>query len=75
MGFAMSVDPLFSFAPYSTVGREKAVAVAEKFTAFLYELEELLPGGSREVSIIRTKLEEASFYAKKALRNYKENLA
>ena len=71
----MSINPLFSTTPLSTEGMEKYVAISEAFTKLVSELEELLPGNSREVSIVRTKLEEASFYAKKALRNYVSNRA
>jgi len=71
----LEVDPLFSFTTMSTEGKEKTIAIAEAFTTFLRQLEELLPGNSREISIVKTKLEEASFYAKKALRNYEGNRA
>ena len=71
----LEVDPLFSFTTMSTEGKEKTVAIAEAFTTFLRQLEEILPGNSREISIVKTKLEEASFYAKKALRNYEGNRA
>ena len=69
------IDPLFNYTAMSEAGKEKSVIIAEKFTTLLRDLEEILPGGSREISILKTKLEEASFYAKKALRNYEGNRA
>ena len=71
----MMINPLFASTLYSEVGKNKIFALREGFTFFLERVEELLPGNSRELSIIRTKLEEASFYAIKALRNYEENRA
>ena len=49
--------------------------IRSSFTLLLNQLENELPGNSREISIIRTKLEEASFYAVKAVRNYEGNRA
>ena len=69
------IDPLFGYTALSEDGRNKVQVIAERFTQLLRQLEELLPGGSREISILKTKLEEASFYAKKALRNYEGNRA
>lgn len=71
----MIIDPLFSSIGLSNTGLDKASGISEAFTRLLLTLGDTLPGNSREISIIKTKLEEASFYAKKALRNYKENLA
>lgn len=70
----MIIDPLFSFTPLSEEGKSKAVKVAELFTSLFEELESICPKG-REFSIVRTKLEEASFYAKKSLVNYGGNRA
>lgn len=47
----MSINPLFSTTPLSTEGMEKYVAISEAFTKLVSELEELLPGNSREVSM------------------------
>lgn len=49
--------------------------IAVAFSDLLFALEDILPGNNREFAIAKTKLEEASFFAKKALRNYKENVA
>ena len=69
------INPLFSTVVLSAAGIEKVNVIRDLFTYLLENLEATLPGNSREISIIRTKLEEASFYAVKAVRNYKENQA
>lgn len=71
----MIIDPLFSFTLMSEEGKDKSQLISELFSTLLYALEDVLPGNSREFSIAKAKLEEASFFAKKALRNYKENQA
>ncbi len=50
-------------------GIEKAVEVAQIFDFALNKLLELYSAPSRELSIVRTKLEEACFFAKKAVAN------
>ena len=62
----MIIDPLFQYTTLSQDGRDKAAYIAEVFSTLLYALEDTCPKG-REFSIVRTKLEEASFYAKKSL--------
>jgi len=47
-------------------GVEKARKIAEAFDELLTRLDALCPAG-RELAIVRTKLEEASFFAKKAM--------
>jgi hypothetical protein len=74
MGAAM-INPLFSTVKLSVEGVTKVGYLREDFSRLLEDIESVLPGNSREISIMRTKLEEASFYAVKALRNYKENQA
>jgi len=69
------IDPLFSTVQLSFEGLRKVNTLRESFTEMVEIIEAILPGYSREISIIRTKLEEASFYAVKAVRNYKENQA
>jgi hypothetical protein len=69
------IDPLFSTVQLSSEGLRKVNTLRESFTEMVEIIEAILPGNSREISIIRTKLEEASFYAVKAVRNYKENQA
>lgn len=69
------INPLFSTVKLSVEGVTKVGYLREDFSRLLEDIESVLPGNSREISIMRTKLEEASFYAVKALRNYKENQA
>ena len=69
------INALFSTVALSAAGIEAVNVIRDQFTYLLENLDIILPGNSREISIIRTKLEEASFYAVKAVRNYKENQA
>lgn len=66
------IDPLFKGTALNNEGLEKCGAISEGFTALLRQLEDICPK-SREFSIVRTKLEEASFYAKKSLVNEEVN--
>lgn len=47
-------------------GKHKAQDIAEAFDGLLKKLGSLVPDG-REMAIVRTKLEEACFFAKKAM--------
>ncbi len=49
-------------------GKIKAGEIAQAFDVCLDELTRLCPEG-RELSIVKTKLEEACFFAKKAMAN------
>ena len=53
-------------------GIAKAKEIASTFDALLTVLDALCPS-CREYSIVKTKLEEASFYAKKAMAKQSEN--
>jgi len=48
-------------------GIAKARLIAEVMTDTLNRLEELCGTSSREMAIVRTKMEEAAFFAKKAM--------
>jgi hypothetical protein len=56
----------------NAAGKEKAHGIAAAFDACLESLLAYCPT-SRELSIARTKLEEAAFFAKKAMANNPEN--
>lgn len=56
-------------------GKEKAGVIAEIFDDALTALEEVIGIQGREVAIVRTKLEEASFFAKKAMATSPSNQA
>lgn len=60
------MNPEFEVHTLNTDGKAKAVAIALAFSNLLEELFTLCPPG-RELSLVRTKLEEASFFAKKAM--------
>jgi hypothetical protein len=68
------INPLFQFHKLNPEGIKNAELIAESFDGFLLYLSKLCPEG-REFSIVKTKLEEASFFAKKAMANVKENQA
>ena len=48
-------------------GKQKAVAMAQEFNGLILKLEEMCGKDGREMAIVRTKLEEACFFAKKAM--------
>lgn len=65
---------LFSFHLLNEQGKAKAEAVATEFVEFYKKLESLIgPEPSRYHSMVDTKLEEAAFFAKKAIANKSEN--
>ena len=53
-------------------GKEKARRIAEGFDELLTDLQQVCPEG-RSLSIVRTKLEEACFFAKRAMASEPEN--
>lgn len=53
-------------------GKAKAVGIASAFDECLTKLEGLCPA-SRELAIVKTKLEEACFFAKKSMANDEAN--
>lgn len=53
-------------------GKAKAVQLAEAFSRLLDEVESVCPQ-SRELSIVKTNLETASYYAKRAMAQQPEN--
>jgi hypothetical protein len=66
-------DPLFSHNRLNVQGVDKVTRVQDAFTKLLRELEGITALGGREGAIVRTKLEEACFYAKKNISLIKEN--
>lgn len=71
----------FSVHRLNPEGLKKAEQIAEGFDALLTNILKLATPAnaqtvvtkSREVSLLRTKLEEACFFAKKAIANLPEN--
>jgi hypothetical protein len=66
------IDPLFEVHRLNESGIEKATHLAEIFNTLLNEIRPLVPEG-REWSIVKAKLEEACFYAKKGLAGIPSN--
>lgn len=66
------MDPLFEVHMLNEVGKEKARAIANVFNDVLIHLSPLCPTG-REMSIVKTNLETACFFAKKSMANNPEN--
>ena len=67
------IDPLFQVHMLNDEGKKKATEIAEAFDHCLVKLMEVCPTDNREFSIVKTKLEEACFFAKKAMANVPEN--
>jgi hypothetical protein len=62
----LNVRPEFAVHMLNQEGKEKAAKIAIAFHNLLEEISSICPEG-REMSIVKTKLEEASFFAKKAM--------
>ena len=65
-------DPLFRVHRLNPDGMKKAEEIAAAFNDCLFRLEGMCSPG-REMALVRTKLEEAAFFAKKAMANAREN--
>lgn len=57
----------FQFPMLNEAGIRKAEQIIASFDRLLDDLVVVNPDASREMSLCRTKLEEAAFYAKKAM--------
>jgi hypothetical protein len=67
------VDPLFEVHKLNDRGLAQAKAIAAAFDTLLSQLSSLCSGNTREFSIVKTKLEEACFFAKKSMANLVDN--
>lgn len=62
------VDPLFQVHLLNDEGKEKANQLAQTFNECLQKVAEIIgPTVSREQALVRTHMELASFYSKKAM--------
>lgn len=69
---AAPVDVSFRVHMLNDSGKAKAKRIAESFNALLASLGEVVPAG-RELALVKTKLEEACFFAKKGMASQPEN--
>ena len=71
------MNPLFEVHMLNEEGKAKAKLLAEHFDELLSRIEQVcgMPpsGTTREMAIVKTKLEESCFYAKKYLAMRPEN--
>lgn len=66
---------LFQFHKLNEDGIAKAKSIQETFEATVEELENVCKDSPREFAIVKTKLEEACFFAKKAMAIQEKNQA
>jgi hypothetical protein len=70
------LNPLFTTHLLNEKGIKEAREVGQTFNQCLAHLEDLVGGNgklTREFSLVKTKLEEACFFAKKTLASLPEN--
>ena len=60
------MDPLFEVHMLNETGKERAQLIAQAFDELLGKVRAFCPEG-RELSLVKTKLEEAAFFAKKGM--------
>ena len=63
----MSIRSEFSVHMLNEEGKEKARAIAAEFSTLLDRLEALCGPGSREMALTKTHLQDAAFWAKRAM--------
>jgi 5-bromo-4-chloroindolyl phosphate hydrolysis protein len=66
------ISPEFKVHMLNENGKRKAVQIAEGFTTLLAELVATGLTG-RELALVKTKLEEACYYAKRGMASLPEN--
>ena len=64
---------MFEVYKLNEIGFNKAAGLQAEFQVFLNRLELVCGSDGREMAIVRTKLEEASFFAKRAMAMRSEN--
>lgn len=68
------IDNIFKVHRLNARGIAAAESIAQAFTQLLRDVEPLAAGSSgRELAIVRTKLQEACFFAKRAMAMNPEN--
>lgn len=66
------INELFDVHMLNEDGKKKAVRLAEDFSELLERVSEVVPAG-RELSIVKTHLQEAAFWAKRGMAVDKAN--
>lgn len=66
------MSDLFKVHMLNELGKAKAYRIGQEFSTLLRTLEEICPDG-RDLAIVKTKLQEASFFAKRAMAVVPEN--
>ncbi len=69
----MTIRDEFAVHRLNSAGMEKATVIAEAFSTCLVDIEAVSGSEGREMAIVRTKLQEAAFYAKRAMAVRPEN--
>ena len=69
----MTIRQEFDVHMLNESGIAKARAIAETFSAALTDLESQCGSDGREMAVVRTKLQEAAFFAKRAMAVRPEN--
>lgn len=67
------MKPEFQVHKLNSRGLDKATQLAEAFSELLVKVEAVIPSSSRERSLVITKLQEACFFAKRAIAVELEN--
>lgn len=69
----MAIRQEFTVHRLNDNGMDRAEELALQFSGFLSEVERLCGADGREMAIVRTKLQEACFFAKRAIAVLPEN--
>lgn len=69
----MTIRSEFSVHLLNESGIAKATAIAETFSRCLSDIEGHCGGDGREMAIVKTKMQEAAFFAKRAMAVRPEN--
>ncbi len=67
------MSSLFKVHLLNEIGIGRAQAIQQAFESALAELERLCGTEGREMAVVRTKLQEAAFFAKRAMAEKPEN--
>lgn len=63
----------FKVHSLNTLGQQKATTISEAMADLLSKLEDICGSEGREIALVRTHMEMAGFYAKKAMALQAEN--